>query len=179
MVFRREDEQRVLAIDPMRRGFGYAVLEGPTRLIDWGTKGSRRWSDARTLQKVAGLVRYLQPDAVIVENTADSGSRRRERSRRMIVAVQAFADSNGLTRIAVTRKDVLNLFAGGKPINKRAIATAIATHFPELTPRIPPVRKAWMSEDLRTSIFDAVALALVHFFESDDSRSQKAADSGD
>lgn len=28
--------KRVLAIDPNSRGFGFAVLEGPDRLIDWG-----------------------------------------------------------------------------------------------------------------------------------------------
>lgn len=32
---------RVLAIDPSTRGFGFAVLEGPNRLIDWGVKETK------------------------------------------------------------------------------------------------------------------------------------------
>jgi hypothetical protein len=32
------NEKRVLAIDPTHRGFGYVILEGPERLIDWGTR---------------------------------------------------------------------------------------------------------------------------------------------
>ncbi len=40
-VFRREDE-RVLAIDPNSRGFGFAVLEGGARLIDWGIRDTGR-----------------------------------------------------------------------------------------------------------------------------------------
>ena len=34
--------------------------------------------------------------------------------------------------------------------------------FPELEKRLPRVRKPWMSEDERMSIFDAVALAIAH-----------------
>ena len=32
-------EKRVLAIDPTTKGFGFAIMEGPERLIDWGVKG--------------------------------------------------------------------------------------------------------------------------------------------
>jgi hypothetical protein len=32
---------RVLAIDPSTRGFGFAILEGPNQLIDWGVKETR------------------------------------------------------------------------------------------------------------------------------------------
>ena len=32
---------RVLAIDPTPRGFGYAILEGSTDLVDWGVKSVR------------------------------------------------------------------------------------------------------------------------------------------
>lgn len=45
--------------------------------------------------------------------------------------------------------------------NKHDIAVAIADRFPELAPRLPRVRKPWMSEDYRMSIFDAVGLALI------------------
>jgi hypothetical protein len=34
---------------------------------------------------------------------------------------------------------------------------------PELTARLPRVRKPWMSEDERMSIFDAAAMALTYF----------------
>ena len=43
--------QRVLAIDPYSNGFGFAVLEGPKRLIDYGIKkvgsGEVRWDATR------------------------------------------------------------------------------------------------------------------------------------
>ena len=56
---------------------------------------------------------------------------------------------------------------------KRQIAEAIAREFPELEPRLPPVRKIWMSEDRRMSIFDAVSLAITFFHSK--SRTKQAA----
>jgi len=41
MSIKNEKVIRVLAIDPSTRGFGFAVLEGPSRLIDWGVKETR------------------------------------------------------------------------------------------------------------------------------------------
>jgi len=35
---RKENERRVLAVDPLSRGVGFAVLEGNDNLIDWGIK---------------------------------------------------------------------------------------------------------------------------------------------
>ena len=56
---------------------------------------------------------------------------------------------------------------------KREIAEAIVREFPELEPRLPPVRKIWMSEDVRMSIFDAAALAITFFDKK--SRANRAA----
>jgi RNase H-fold protein (predicted Holliday junction resolvase) len=53
-------ETRVLAIDPSTRGFGFAVLEGPNRLIDWGVKETKKNKNARTLKLIDELIdRYL------------------------------------------------------------------------------------------------------------------------
>ena len=165
---KREGEQRVLSIDPTSRGFGYAVLEGATRLIDWGTKDSGRADDSAALRDIGELLEHYCPDVVILEKTRETDSRRRHRARGLISAIGELAESRGIGNVSVSRRSVLHLFAGGRAINKRAIALAISNHFPELAPRVPPVRKAWMSEDARTSIFDAVAFALVFYFQFDE-----------
>jgi hypothetical protein len=47
---------------------------------------------------------------------------------------------------------------------KHVVAEVIAQRFPEeLGFRLPPKRRAWMSEDSRIDIFDAAALALAYF----------------
>ena len=53
---------RVLAIDPSTRGFGFAVLEGPERLIDWGVKETKIDKNKRTLKLDRGFDRPISTD---------------------------------------------------------------------------------------------------------------------
>jgi len=55
---------------------------------------------------------------------------------------------------------VKQAFAEAGARNKYEIAVAIANNFPELAPRVSRFRKAWMSEDYRMSIFDAVGFGM-------------------
>ncbi len=72
---RAAGDKRILAIDPASRGFGFAVLEGPRRLIDWGVKSARVDKDKRCLKLIEDLIERYEPD-VIVEDYAGKGSRR-------------------------------------------------------------------------------------------------------
>lgn len=167
MQNRRRDDQRVVAIDPTSRGFGYAVLEGPGFLVDWGTRDLARADSERTLSHVAALLRHYRPDAVVLEDVAAAGARRRHRVQALIDAIGTSAASGGVAVERVSRLQVHRVFACAQATTKHRIATVITDHFPELAPRLPPLRKAWMSEDARMSIFDAAALALTHYFLSD------------
>ena len=71
-----EAENRVLALDPTSRGLGFAVLEGAARLIDWGTKDAGRADSMLALRHVAALLDHYRPDAVVVEDVRDRGTRR-------------------------------------------------------------------------------------------------------
>ena len=62
---------RVLAIDPSTRGFGFAVLEGPNRLIDWGVKETKIDKNRRSLKLIDELVNDYQPYAMVVFEGSD------------------------------------------------------------------------------------------------------------
>jgi RNase H-fold protein (predicted Holliday junction resolvase) len=64
---------RVLAIDPSTRGFGFAVLEGPNRLIDWGVKETKIDKNRMTLKLVADLIERCQPSVIVVEDYEGKG----------------------------------------------------------------------------------------------------------
>lgn len=151
---------RILAIDPISRGFGFAVLEGPTTLVDWGIRNISKGDSKAILRKVRTLIALYGIDIIVIEDCRDRSSRRRRRMRAVLEQVRA---------LAVARTEVLLIplplvctaFEAGK--TKRAIATAVAEHFPELRFHLPPERKPWMTEDARMSIFDATALALAAY----------------
>jgi hypothetical protein len=163
----RRDDHRVVAIDPTSRGFGFVVLEGPGFLVDWGTRDLARADSERALSHVAALVHHYRPDAVVLEDVVAAGARRRHRVQALINAIGTLAASGGVAVEKVSRLQVHRVFARAEATTKHRIAGVIADHFPELAPRLPPPRRAWMSEDARMSIFDAAALALTHYFLSD------------
>ena len=152
----------VLAIDPTSKGFGFAVLEGPTTLIDWGVKHATNKKDRnRTALQLAGeLIRRYQPDVLAVEDTGAIGARRCRRVRQLIDWLFAVSWDRRLPVKRVSRRRVQRLFSNGALATKRQVAAALAGRFPELEPHLPRVRKPWMSEDERMSIFDAVAFAV-------------------
>jgi hypothetical protein len=165
---RRETDHRVVAIDPTSRGFGFAVLEDSTFLVDWGTKDVGRADDTKTLRHVRAIVLRYDPDAIVLEDPRDPSFRRSARVRNLIISIQELSVSAGKLVAFVARPRIHKLFGGSGAPTKRRIALILAEHFPELAPRVPPIRKAWMSEDARSSIFDAVAFALTYFFDKRD-----------
>ena len=83
--------KRVLAIDPTSKGFGFAVLEGPSALIDWGVKRASGDRDVKSLEKAAELIERYQPEVLVVEHAAAKGSRRCPRVRQLIEDLIALA----------------------------------------------------------------------------------------
>jgi Holliday junction resolvasome RuvABC endonuclease subunit len=153
----------VLAVDPSTRGFGFAILEGPNRLIDWGVKETKRDKRKRSLKLIAELMERYQPNVVIVEEYKGKGSRRCHRVGELINDISKIALQRGIRVRSISRLKVKQAFSESGASNKHEIALAIASHFPELALRLPRFRKPWMSEDYRMSIFDAMAFATAHF----------------
>lgn len=154
---------RVLAIDPSTRGFGFAVLEGPNRLIDWGVKEARADKNAESLRKIRELIRRYNPDVVVVEDPSAKGSRRWSRVRLLLSRIQSLAVKEKLRIRSFSRSQLKGAFTQHSAYTQHQIATVIAAHFPELAPRLPPKRLFYNPEDYRMSIFDAAALGLTFF----------------
>lgn len=149
---------RVLAIDPCRKGFGFAVLEGKRRLLDWGLAQVRAENDREFLGRVANLVGRYSPALLVLQDPSD-----RHRSKRAVRRIRLLgrrAASLGVRPLCVSRSEVRSRVAD-EAATKQEIALAIARLFPELEVLTPRPRRPWTSEDDRMNVFDAVALALV------------------
>lgn len=154
---------RVLAIDPTSRGFAYAVLEGPASLIDWGLTQVEGRKHSNCLLRLEKLIERYAPDILVLEDYLGAGSRRCGRVRKVIQAAALVAKRREVRTRRFSRRTIRRAIAGTDTATKQAIAAKLAERFPELAPRLPRVRKPWMSEDERMSIFDAAALALVYY----------------
>jgi len=152
--------RRTLAIDPCTKGFGFVVMEGPSLLVDYGVKGVMGDKNSACLKKIARLIEYYQPEMIVLENPIGKGSRRCLRVQELIVEISKLASSKEIKSQKFSRSQIRKAFSSLGAFTKYQIACSLAERFPELALRLPPVRKSWMSEDERMSVFDAVALAL-------------------
>lgn len=158
-----QSPNRILAIDPIHKGFGYAVFEPPLNLIASGLARVEGDKQAGAIAQFENLLADFRPSTVVLEDVKAPGSRRRHRVQRLIEAVAEFARNRGLTVATVSRKAVIECFSSPEErATKYKIAKWLAEAFPGLAPKLPLPRKMWESEDERMSIFDALALAVTY-----------------
>src|SRR5438093_5620198 len=88
--------QRVLAVDPYDRGFGYALLGGPNDLLDWGITAADRRTATRYLPSLKKLIERFAPDILVTEDGARQGSSRRRETRVLLKRIRRYAKERGL-----------------------------------------------------------------------------------
>jgi hypothetical protein len=150
---------RVLAVDPASRGLGFALLEGPSALIDWGFHDIRKNRDARCLAHVVSMFTKFKPDVLVLEDFG-TGNHRPARVKALADEFAAAAKGHGISCCHISRKAVRSRFPSCRTKYDRA--RELVARFPELKPWCPPTRKIWLTEDPRINIFDALGLAVAH-----------------
>lgn len=158
MASHPQTHSRILAIDPCTKGFGFAVLEGGNRLIDWGVARLYSKNDEEFLVRVDALINRYKPTAIAVEDVA--GTSRGERAAKRINDLIGYAAFLDIERALVSRGEVRVILGLPYDATKYEMAQMIAKLFPELEASLPPPRKLWQTEDKRMNVFDAVGLAL-------------------
>src|SRR5947199_4228595 len=121
---------RVLAIDPSTRGFGFAVLEGPERLVDWGVKETKVNKNAKSLTLIDDLIGRYEPNMIVVEDYEGKGSRRCDRIGELINDISKLASKRKIRTRSFSRAKVKQAFFESGALNKYEIANAIAKRFP-------------------------------------------------
>lgn len=152
--------RRVLAIDLASRGFGFVVLEGSDRLVDWGTRDIRNEKRSGTVRKVREIIEMYAPDVVILEDCGAPESRRRSRIGNLAGAVASVINKMGIRVRIISAARVRRTSALAGTATKHEIATRLAERYSELVPMLPRKRKAWESEDARGRVFGALAMAI-------------------
>jgi hypothetical protein len=152
---------RILAIAPLSRGLGYAVMEGPDKIVACGNKAVLRDKNAKALAWVNRFIQFYQPDVLVLPNVTAADTRRATRIKTLHRKIVAWTGKQPLKVRLVSVTQVRMQLVGESKATKFAVARTLAEKFPtELGTRLPPKRRPWMSEDPRMDIFDAVGLAV-------------------
>jgi len=158
----------VLAVYPNTRGFAFVLFEGPLSPVDWGVievRGKDRMRQC--LRRIGSIFGQYAPDALILQNMSEGGTRRARRIRGLNEAIEVLAGTQDIPVFAYSRAQVREIFARVGLFTKHGIAQSIARQISAFERLVPPPRKIWKSEDVRMGLFDAAALVLTFFQTTD------------
>ena len=151
-----------LAVSLSPRGFAFVLFQADGNPFDWGVReirGSQK--NARCFLAIKKLLRQYRPQALVLEETGRD-SRRGARVRALYRSLGELGEREGVVVVRYTRAQVRATFAAEGARTRPEIAKAIATRIPAFAPKLPPLRKIWMSEDPRQSLFDAAGLGVTY-----------------
>lgn len=153
------EQARILAISLSSQGFGYAVMEGESRLIGYGNKVIKKDKNARVLAHIEKIIARYQPDILALHNVTAKGTHRHFRIKNLHWKVVALAKKRKIKVENLSNKELRYALVGNECGTKYEMAEILTKQFPdELAHRLPPKRKLYDSEDARMDIFDAVGL---------------------
>lgn len=163
--------ERLLALEIRAQKMGFAVFDGPTRLLDWGV-GSCAHPTHRlreiVAKRVGSLLFRYRPFAVVMRRDNHYSSQTTARLRISVGAIRREARRCGVKFRLLRTKARKRFFVQLGYNTKYQVAQLIAELFEELSWMVPPKRKPWHSESYHTVVFDAVATGLVAFAEEFD-----------
>lgn len=158
-------EIRVLALVVHRRKIGYAVLEGPSQLLDWGVAGCMDATGLRRAtvpQRLVSVLNFYQPKCVAVR-MVNARARGTGSPQSVELAVRRECVKRSISVCPVDATTVKKFFAAHSCTTRLQIAQVIGEWYLELVWHVPPKRKPWQSDSHAMPIFEAVAVGITFF----------------
>jgi hypothetical protein len=156
---------RILALEVRYRRFGFVVLEQkPMRLLDCGTRSFT--SPAVLIERLEPIIAMFDPCVIVVRRPGHTSVVHLEGVESNLRTIRLESTRRSIPMEFVTVHEVRRVFHESGT-TKDAIAATIAKTFSELHWKLPPRRKAWISEGHNMVIFDAAATGLAYLARSD------------
>ncbi|MEP0264189.1 hypothetical protein [Dokdonia sp.] len=155
--------QTILALYPNRYGIGYAVFDTPNNLVEYGIGYVQPMSNKKTMQRVKQYIAYYKPTIIITRNINDQ-NKKSKRIEKLIDCICKEARLQNFEVHSYTRTQIKDIFLQFGATSKYQISQKIIGWYKQLESYTFPERKRWMTENHNTGVFDAVSLAMTHYY---------------
>jgi hypothetical protein len=152
--------KRLLALEIRASRLGFAVLEGPARLLDWGVRSFGEQNQkirSAVSDRIITLLAFHNPSAVVVRVRKYHSNDNNKKFLAIVATIRAETKQNSTRFFALTTRQVRDYFAMRGKVTKHDIAMSLANQFEELSWKLPHRRKAFQSEAPAMLVFDALA----------------------
>lgn len=162
-------DQRILALEVRPQRIGFVVLQGASRLLDWGVRAHTKETCASrsTLSaRIAVLLDLYAPAAIVIRRRDGKGTSARRTVAEIVAKLRVEARQRSISCHFVSATEVRRFFARHGEATKHATAALLAEWYPDLAWKLPPKRRPWESERYNTLVFDAAATAVAFLARS-------------
>lgn len=152
--------KRLLALEIRASRLGFAVLEGSTRLLDWGVRSFGEQKEnlrSAVSDRIGTLLAFHKPAMVVARLRKYHSAVQNKKFLAIIVAIRAETTRNSTKFLVLTTHQVRARFGPNGQVTKHDIATSLAKQFEEISWKLPGRRKAYQSEAPAMLVFDALA----------------------
>jgi hypothetical protein len=158
--------KRLLALEIRASRIGFAVFEGPTRLLDWGTRSFE--NDHKKLRssvsdRIRVLLAFYEPFALVIRGRICHSTVHKRTLSKIVSSIRVESRQHSTRFIVLKTREVRNSFVGNGKITKHDLALSVAQQFEELTWKLPRRRKFYQSEAPAMVVFEAVANGIGFF----------------
>lgn len=165
-IGRAKARNKVLALEIRASKLGFAVLEGSTRLLDWGVRSfdeKKEKPRSAVSDRIATLLAFHKPAAVVAHTPKYHSVADNKRFLTIAAAIRAEARKSSTKFLVLTTRQVRARLGPEEQVTKHAIATSLANQFEEFTWKLPRRRKSYQSEAPAMLVFDALANGIAFF----------------
>lgn len=152
----------LLALYPNSIGIGYACLQVPERLFDFGVTSVKTRSNGKLLKRAERFMDYYKPKVILIKEKETS--KNAHRVNQLIEAVVTLSGEKGLPVYRYSRQQIKDVFEVFGASMKFEMVQKIVKMLPDLAYRAPKARKWYEKEDYNMAVFHAVSLAITHTY---------------
>jgi hypothetical protein len=153
-----EENPVILALYPNAIGIGFACLQIPDHLFEFGITTAKPISNRTLLKKAEKFMDYYKPHIVILKEIRTA----KMRNHKLIDAIETLSGEKSLKVFKYTKEQIKDVFEVFGATTQYEIVQKLVTMFPDLAHRTPKPKKWYEKEDYNMGIFNAVSLAITH-----------------
>ena len=151
--------KRILAVDLRSTRVGFAVVETPIQLLDWGKRAVAADSCSALL---VWLLHKYGISLIVVRRILPDSPRNTIRVRKGMLAIRKIARTRKVQLAVLSDRDFKRAFQQRERRTRFEIACLMTIIFPELAQFLPRPRRCYEPENRRMSAFDAIAMAVAY-----------------
>jgi hypothetical protein len=162
------EQKRILALEIRLSKTGFAVLQGPTKLLDWGVgvrwfgRNNRSHKHAVS-NRLRALMRLHGPSVVVARRINHYSAPANKRFAAILRSIRAECRRGPTEFKVIPTRRVQRHFALLGHSTRHEVATSLAERFEQLSWKLPRRKKSYQSEATGMLIFDAAATGATFF----------------